>query len=102
MSTQSYPPLGAEMWEKAMNEMRVWALDIKDRLVKDLTINGRPPGTAEKSAVEQYHTLVDMKLQGDPIFIMNPEAQQELDRLSKQFGPVDQFSNPFAGRMPQQ
>lgn len=84
MPRGQYPPLGAEMFDKLMQEWLEWGLELKNRLVQDLLANGRPPGTVEASPRQEYENLVTMQTMGDRAF--TAEARERLLELQQQFG----------------
>lgn len=95
MSTlDAAPPLSAARLNPLIAQLTEWAIAERDRLYRAYYASGNPPGTEPLPPAEVYRRLVTLRDAGDPLYWSQPEAEQELTRLSKWYGPPPSFKPP--------
>ena len=87
-------PVSAEYLNPIIAELRRWAIETRDWLLREFYASGHPPGTEPRDPAEVYQTLIALMQSGSPEFWHSEEAQAELDRLSQRFGPPPPLRPP--------
>lgn len=88
--------LGGKFWNEVHDEVVRQAADLYMRAVKELMVDGYPPGSEPVPDQQEYLRLVEMKLKADPNFAGSVQAQQRLAELEMRFGPAPMLPPSFA------
>lgn len=79
-------PFNAKCLNAIIAEVEEWAREELNELYKSFYEAGYPFGADPVDPAEEYLTLVRLRDTGDPRYWHRPEAQRDLERLSKRFG----------------
>lgn len=91
-------PLSADKLNPLIAQLEEYARDLEDMLMRQFYESGHPVGTEKLPEQEIYARLVHLRDAGAPEFWQNPQAQKDLEQLSKRFGaprPVAVPGDPF-------
>lgn len=87
-------PNSAQRLNPIIDDLRSWALDTRESLLRAFYASGYPPGAEKVSPDREYQNLVNLRGAGDPRFWKSQEAQHRLEQLSKRFGPPPMLPVP--------
>lgn len=87
--------LSGQRWNAIVDSIVANTMRNTQNVVRELMVDGYPPGTLPLSPFEEYLKLQSMAAVGDPNYMNNPKAQARLARLSMQFGAPQPFQSAF-------